>query len=97
MKLKSTIMLGAVIVGSGALLGITGCKPSGWSPKSAQADTKTSNTNFDVELLFVNDGVKVYRFYDAGRYRYYTDARGSVQWSEQSGKTTTTQEIPTAK
>lgn len=52
----------------------------------------TNNPDFNVELLFENEGVKVWRFYDSGRRIYYTDARGKTAWSEthSSRKTTTT-------
>lgn len=40
-----------------------------------------TETGYTVELLFENDGVKVYRFRDGSRYLYYTDARGRVEWS----------------
>jgi len=47
--------------------------------------SKTNNNEMQVELLFEHDGCRVYRFYD-GSYKYYTDCRGSVQWTEQHGK-----------
>ncbi len=40
---------------------------------------------FEVEFLFEKDGVKMYRFYDNGRYHYYTD-RGETMSSQTSGK-----------
>ncbi len=45
--------------------------------------------NYNVELLFENDGCKVYRFYD-GRYVYYTDCSGKIsyEYSSKNGKTT---------
>ena len=33
---------------------------------------KTNNTEFDCTLLFEYNGIKVYRFYDFGRYHYFT-------------------------
>jgi len=42
---------------------------------------QTENTEFQVELLFIHDGCAVYRFKDAGRYIYYTDCRGKVEYS----------------
>ena len=50
------------------------------------ATSATTNAAIEVELLFENDGVKVYRFSDCGRYIYYTDARGSTSWSVYKGK-----------
>ncbi len=58
-----------------ALLALTGCV------KSAESTSQTTNDHFQVEMLFENDGVKVYRFDDVGRYVYYVDARGNTQWS----------------
>ncbi len=42
---------------------------------------------FEVEFLFEKDGVKMYRFYDNGRYHYYTN-RGETMSSQTSGKST---------
>lgn len=56
---------------------------------------KILNNNSDLELLFEHDGCKVYRFRDMREYRYYTDCRGSVSWSEQQGKITVDQSIST--
>lgn len=50
--------------------------------KDPVSTASTDNAQIKVELLFEKDGVKVYRFSDAGRYIYYTDARGATQWSE---------------
>lgn len=32
----------------------------------------TNNKNFNASLLFEYDGIKVYRFYDSGRYHWFT-------------------------
>ncbi len=45
----------------------------------SQSKEKSSNPAVDVELVLEHDGVKVYRFWNGGRYIYYTDARGSTQ------------------
>lgn len=50
----------------------------------------------DVQLLFENDGVKVYRFYDSGYTVYYADARGSVSWQQHVGKSTVPMSSSTA-
>jgi hypothetical protein len=57
--------------------------------KDAQQKQATSNSNFELELLFERDGMKVYRFYD-GNAVYICDVRGTVQWDEtrSNGKTT---------
>ena len=41
----------------------------------------------EVDLLFEKDGVKMYRFYDNGRYHYYTNRCETIS-TQQSGKTT---------
>jgi hypothetical protein len=42
------------------------------------AISRTNNPAINLQLLFENDGCKVYRFYD-DRAVYYTDCRGEVQ------------------
>ena len=37
-----------------------------------------SNADFEIEYLFECDGVKMYRFYDNGRYRYFTTGNGRM-------------------
>ena len=44
--------------------------------------------NYNVELLFENDGCKVYRFYD-GRYIYYTDCSGKTSYKSGNKNGTT--------
>ncbi len=51
--------------------------------------------NFNIVFLFEKDGVKIYRFDDAGEYRYFSIGNGSFQPQEQkrtssNGKSTTT-------
>jgi hypothetical protein len=50
------------------------------------------NKEFEVEKLFEHDGCKVYRFYDGGWQRYYTNCSGSTQWTQSCGKSCTSQE-----
>ena len=47
------------------------------------------NGSFTVEFLFEQNGCKMYRFKDGGRYVYWSDCQGKVQsdYSTQSGKT----------
>jgi hypothetical protein len=52
--------------------------------KQAQSSTIKGN-NIEVELLFEQDSVKVYRFYD-GRYHYFT-TRGETMTTQRKGKT----------
>jgi hypothetical protein len=65
--------------------------------RSAKGIARTDNPDIDVELLFEKDGIKVYRFYDYGSARYFTDARGSVEWREQQGKTSVRKSIETVE
>ena len=63
--------------------------------KDPVSSSPTNNKEFDVALLFEHDGVKVYRFFDNGGYRYYTDARGKTIWQQSNGKTNWPVEIET--
>lgn len=47
--------------------------------------------DFEVEFLFEKDGIKLYRFYDNGRYHYYTD-KGETIVTQQAGKNNTYEE-----
>ena len=37
-----------------------------------------NNNTYRVEYLFEHEGCKVYRFYDYGRYIYYTNCNGQT-------------------
>jgi prepilin-type N-terminal cleavage/methylation domain-containing protein len=66
-------------------------KSKGVPQKVQPANRNTSGTAYDVQMLFMIDGMKVYRFYDAGHYIYVVDGRNSkTAWDEsrQIGKTT---------
>jgi hypothetical protein len=52
--------------------------------KQAQSSTIKGN-NIEVEFLFEQDSVKVYRFYDGG-YHYFT-TRGETMTTQRKGKT----------
>jgi hypothetical protein len=53
--------------------------------KAAQS-TVTKGNNFQVEFLFEQDSVKVYRFLDGGHYHYFT-TRGETMTTQHRGKT----------
>ena len=54
--------------------------------KQAQSvDRVGVDGEFEVEFLFKKDGVKVYRFYDDGRYRYFTTL-GETMTTQRNGK-----------
>ena len=61
----------AAVVGTAALLA-SGC--------AGEPQSTTKAGDFRLEFLFEHEGVRVFRFQDAGRYIYYTDARGAVEW-----------------
>jgi hypothetical protein len=54
----------------------------------------TNNKNFTVDLLFENDGCRVYRFADGGQLVYYANcgARTQTSWDRSCGKGCTTRE-----
>ena len=59
------------------------------------AKESVQNGNFTVEFLFEQNGCKMYRFKDGGRYVYWSDCQGKVQsdYSTQSGKTRVTHHV----
>ena len=46
--------------------------------------------DFEVELLFEKDGIKMYRFLDNGRFHYYTDRGETISTYSTGGKNSTT-------
>ena len=61
----------------------------------SQQSVQSSNSKFDVELLFEVDGCKVYRFEDGMHHRYFTNCKGSTSWTQSNGKSSYEMEIPT--
>lgn len=63
--------------------------------KETPAMESVQSGSFNVEKLFTNDGCSVYRFHDAGYYRYYSKCSGSTSsdtsysYSESCGKNCT--------
>lgn len=56
---------------------------SGCANKPVEGDLPTNNTNVPVDLLFERDGCRMYRFFDAGHYRYFVTCErssASVSW-----------------
>jgi len=77
-----------------ALFLVIGCFPHG------DALVVDQEGDFKLELLFERDGCKMYRFYDGGRYVYWSTCQGSTTYSYQSGgkhKTHHTQDTITSK
>ena len=56
------------------------------------AQVKDAKAEIGIKYLFEVDGVKIYRFEDAGRYRYFSVGGRMVQQlqTQQSGKSSTT-------
>lgn len=50
--------------------------------------TRAAGVGFKVETLFTVDGCTVYRFADGG-YKYFTNCKGTTEWSENCGKACT--------
>lgn len=57
-----------------------------------EAKESVQNGNFKVELLFEQNGCKMYRFRDGGRRIYWSDCSGKIQsdYTTRSGKHSTT-------
>ena len=67
---------------------LTGCLNE---PMSVEKTGK--NDKFEIEFLFEKDGIKVYRFYDAMQYHYFT-TNGETMSNQTEGKTTREERIP---
>lgn len=66
------------------ILFLTGC--------NEDAKESIQNGNFTLEFLFEQNGCKMYRFKDGGRYIYWSDCQGDVQrnYTTYTGKVTVT-------
>lgn len=80
-------ILSAVIVLLAALM-FTGC----YVRQPLQTTPAQNNYTYDVDYLFDHDGVRVYRFYDGGRYVYFTSP-STIVTAVQSDSTETV--VPT--
>lgn len=54
--------------------------------KIESESTQKAGIDATVEKLFTVDGCTVYRFIDSGSRRYFTNCKGSTQWTEGCGK-----------
>ena len=63
--------------------------------RQPQKDVETSNNDYQIQLLFEIDGCKVYRFFDRGSTRYFTNCKGNVTWETSNGKSTQQHSIET--
>jgi outer membrane biogenesis lipoprotein LolB len=61
----------------------------------AESTAQSTNGEFQVERLFDADGCTVYRFQDAGYFRYFSKCPGAISqtnWKESCGKSCTREE-----
>lgn len=68
---------------------VTSCAKSGIVIRNGDVST---GEDFQITYLFEAEGIRVYRFYDAGYYRYFSIGSGKFQGqvqTQQSGKTRT--------
>lgn len=70
--------------------GLTSCQQYKPQYKPAQF-TETKGNGFQVEFLFKQDSVKVYRFVDGGRVHYFT-SKGETITTFKTGKHSYTDE-----
>jgi hypothetical protein len=70
--MKKTLAIYIVLIGLGAIL-FGACSNDPMSKERLGKDD-----GFEVEYLFEKDGVKVYRFYDVGRYHYFTSKSETI-------------------
>jgi hypothetical protein len=79
--MKKTLAIYIVLIGLGTML-FGACSND---PMSKERLGK--NDGFEVEYLFEKDGVKVYRFYDAGHFHYFTTGGETIS-TQTAGKQT---------
>jgi hypothetical protein len=53
---------------------LTGCA----TQEPLQTKKSDNNKTFEVDYLFEHEGCKVYRFYDLGKYVYFTNCNGEA-------------------
>lgn len=72
-------MIKILILALIAALALVGCA------KPAETST-AAGVDFVVDKLFTHEDCTVYRFYDGGSARYFTNCSGSTSWKESCGK-----------
>jgi len=63
-----------------------------WKPKAeyqAQQPPKTPESVYKIKDLFTHNGCTVTKFYDDGRWRYFTNCKGETTFVERCGKSCT--------
>ena len=63
-----------------AALTLTAC-----AKQAEQTEHTGAKETFEVDTLFTKDSCTVYRFYDAGEYRYFTNCSGGTNWQRCTG------------
>jgi len=65
------------------------CEKKVYLDEKDRVRTYNSDEEFQITKLFEHEGCKVYHFKHGGVHRYFTDCKGSTQWttSRQCGKT----------
>lgn len=79
---RETILI-VFMVAVTCLLLVNGCVGP-----AVDTDHVGAGQHFKVELLFVKDGHKVYRFYDAQQYRYFVVPGAQAMGSESTDNKT---------
>jgi hypothetical protein len=59
--------------------------------------SQTDNLPMKIDLLFIHDGCKVYRFVDDYRFVYYAKCDGSESTTEWEGETHRSAEVKTSR
>jgi hypothetical protein len=84
--MKKTLAIYIVLIGLGTIL-FGACTNEPMSKEQLGKDD-----GFEVEYLFEKDGVKVYRFWDAGHFHYFTTGGETIS-VQTAGKTTYSENI----
>jgi len=81
------------IAGIALVVLLAGCEPK--SPPPAEPVKRA--WQYDCELLFVVDGICIYRFYDDRTHQwvYFASRSGSVSWDTWNGRFTRHHEVET--
>lgn len=62
-----------------ALLFVSGCDfLETKKPEPIEGMQRETQLDYSVEFLFETDGVKIYKFYDEGKYRYFATKGGTT-------------------
>jgi hypothetical protein len=75
-----------IIVILAIVLMITSCKKEHETTGVYITPARAKEIQYDVKFLFEKDGIKIYRFYNEGRYHYFT-TNGETMTSQVSNKT----------